>query len=86
MTNEEFNKTYGDVELTFCGYYKYQFSFTGIAPDGTNITAWYGGSSDQIYRYEVSRNSTQKIGSIEDNWMQVHATQDDTEIFSYHDY
>jgi hypothetical protein len=86
VTNEEFTAKYGEVELKFCSYYKYQFFFTGTAPDGTSITACYGGSSDEIYRYGISHDSVHKVGRVEDHWMNVGATKDEKIIFEYNDY
>lgn len=47
---------YRKVELTFDHYYKFTFHYKGVADDGTAIEAAYGGSSDDIYRYNVENN------------------------------
>jgi hypothetical protein len=53
LTYKEFIEMYGDVMMSFRSYYKYTFYFTGKTADGNTINASYGGSADDIYRYEV---------------------------------
>ena len=49
-----FMEMYGDTMMGFMSYYKYTFHFTGKTDDGKTISASYGGSSEDIYRYNVS--------------------------------
>ena len=58
--NEIFEK-YIDVVLKFSSYYKYTFTFSGIAEDGANIVVNVGGDSSEIYRYEVSNDSSMTL-------------------------
>lgn len=85
MTNAEFEELYGDVEVTFSSYYKYSFTFVGVAPDGTAIAVTYGGCGDDIYRYEVCNNQKCKVGSVSE-WNYIAASKDGAEVFSYYDY
>jgi hypothetical protein len=64
----EMAEKYGAVPLLFSSYsesrttqgrrtyYKYSFTFTGIAPDGAVIVGSYGGEAGDIYRDEVKRD------------------------------
>jgi hypothetical protein len=51
---DQFMEMYGDTMMAFMSYYKYTFHFTGKTDDGKTISASYGGSSEDIYRYNVS--------------------------------
>jgi hypothetical protein len=51
---DQFMEMYGDTMMSFVSYYKYTFHFTGKTADGKTINASYGGSSEDIYRYDVS--------------------------------
>lgn len=57
MTRDEAKELYGKVPCVFSGYYKYTFTFRGIADDGATITLSVGGNADDIYRYSVSPNT-----------------------------
>ena len=61
MTKEEVLKKYGDIPLKFHGYYKYVFTFAEIAEDGTEIVVEYGGCSDEIYRFELTADTTMSL-------------------------
>jgi len=54
ITHEEALARYGDVLCRFSDYYKYMFTFYGIAPDGALITLVLGGYADNIYDVSVS--------------------------------
>jgi hypothetical protein len=84
-TREDFIATYGDVPLTFSSYYKYTFEFTGSASDGARVTASVGGNSDDIYRYEASRDS---VITVRDGDMvyAAYAYIDGKEVASFYDY
>jgi hypothetical protein len=51
---DQFMEMYGDTLMSFVSYYKYTFHFIGITADDKTISASYGGSSEDIYRYDVS--------------------------------
>ena len=53
MTAEQVIEKFEDKLLKFSHYYKYTFSFVGYTDDGYKITCHYGGSADDIYRYNV---------------------------------
>lgn len=57
MTKEEVFKKYGDVPLKFDHYYKYAFTFRGIAPDSALISMQIGGYYDEVYRFEFDKNT-----------------------------
>lgn len=54
MTLEEVNERYKNTPLMFSNYWKYRFTFRGIAEDGNNLVCSFGECNDDIYRYEVS--------------------------------
>jgi hypothetical protein len=86
LTVEDFQKQYGDVDLTFDSYYKFTFTFAGTAPDGVRIAAGFGGNSDDIYREDVNNNEKRKLGAIEGTWYKVQAWRGDEQIFDYYNY
>ena len=55
MTLEELNQKYGDVKVTFTHYYKFTFTFKGTLSDGKTIVARVGGTGEDIYREEITR-------------------------------
>ena len=79
LTKEQVMERYGKVPLKFSSYFKYAFAYAGIAPDGAKVGAVYGGSSDDIYRYDVRVDSTI---TLEDAWMFANVTKDGKEIWS----
>lgn len=58
MTLSEFLEKYGKVEVTFDSYYKYRFSFVGVASEGTEVGVSVGGDHGSIYRFDVSSSPT----------------------------
>lgn len=86
MEIEEFEKLYSDVDLTFSGYYKYEFTFIGTAPDGTKIYDDYGGNADDIYRHSVGSGEVRKVGNVRSSWHRVTATKGDDAVFEYSDW
>ena len=66
MTYDEFEEEYGEVEVSFSSYYKYQFTWTN--DDG--LVVGYGGSADDIYRYNVLAGPM-KIKDIQPSWAQL---------------
>jgi hypothetical protein len=65
LTLEQFISKYGETEMHFHSYYKYSFSYTGKTPDGLTVNMSYGGSSDDVYRYEVGAGSNGKLSGME---------------------
>lgn len=66
IEKDPFIEKYGRIPLNFSSYYKFSFSFKGRASDGIEIYASMGGQADDIYRYEVSADTTEKIGDGSD--------------------
>ena len=54
MEKEEAYKLYGSVLLRFDRYYKYKFTFKGVAADGAIVEACIGGDAPDIYRFELN--------------------------------
>lgn len=83
MTEQEVVEKYGDVVLRFSSYYKFCFTFSGVAKDGAVIHATYGGDADEIYRYDVSATHTVESLTLplEDYWISVQIKKDDETIF-----
>lgn len=69
MTVEELVEKYGDVVLDFSSYYKYEFSYRGIAPDGKEICIRLGGNSDDIYSLMLSDEETVSNLIAEDEYL-----------------
>ncbi len=87
MELEEVAKLYGDVPLKFSSYYKYSFTYSGIAGDGAMISATYGGSADHIYRYDVTPQTVKTITNEPKTWWHAISIQKDgNEIFDWSDY
>lgn len=64
LTRKEFYEKYGDIGVTFSNYYKFAFTFAGVTPEGYVIEVGYGGSAEEIYRYELSNNETDIVKNI----------------------
>jgi len=92
VTQTEFNKLYGDVEVEFVSYYKYSFTFSGVADDGTRIVVSVGGCADDIYKMDVTAGEKVKVedlygsyGAAYDKDVEVGASYEDA-IHFYMDY
>ena len=81
-TKERVEKELADTYLTFKSYYKYSFTFEGepdryfLLEDNQHyrlrVTATYGGSHDDIYRFNVSIHSPVKLLPLNRwNWVLV---------------
>jgi hypothetical protein len=53
LTEEKVLAKYGDVKLRLTKYYKYVFTYVGIAPDGALIEAHRGGDSAGVYYINI---------------------------------
>lgn len=60
MTRQEFYDKYKDVDFYFSSYYKYTFTFVGEY-EGKTVSIGVGGTSDEIYRFEVSSDCRESI-------------------------
>lgn len=85
MTNKEVIKKYGDVELSFYSYWKYGFSFVAEIDD-VIFDGYFGGGSDDIYRYAVDLNTKIKVSDFEDKLMSMTIRKGDEVIFNYVDF
>ena len=56
MTKSEFYEKYGDVEVTFVGYSKNNYSYHATLPDGNILCCEYGGwwVANDLYRHNVN--------------------------------
>lgn len=63
LTREEFLEKYGNVEVKFDYYYKYEFMFVGEV-NGTPIKVGIGGTADDIYRMDVSFDETSTVRAL----------------------
>jgi hypothetical protein len=81
MTVEQVNEKFKDVKVTFDSYYKFTFTFKGQSEDGYTLACLYGGSSDDIYRYDVNTDPV-SFGEC-DQWSHVVVRdKDDNKVFS----
>ena len=74
MTKQEFLDKYGNVLVRFSTYYKYSFTFAGET-DNLTVTVSYGGSSDDIYRYDVSADVFLTVRDIDPNYGAVYDSE-----------
>lgn len=79
MTKEEVLALYGEVPCKFTSYYKYTFSFSGVAPDGAKVHLDIGGNYDDIYRCSVTPESLEKLSS--DCWVFAQVLKNGKEIW-----
>lgn len=86
ISREEFNKLYGDVEVEFSTYYKYQFTFAGDAPDGKRLIVTVGGCADDIYKMDVIKGEKVKVREFDAYYAGAYDRNDDEPIHSYSDY
>ena len=81
MTAEQVNEKFKDVKVTFDSYYKFTFTFKGQSEDGYTLACLYGGSSDDIYRYDVNTDPV-SFGEC-DQWSHVVVKdKDGNKVFS----
>lgn len=85
ITKEQVIKQYGGVELEFSSYYRYTFHYKKELDDGTLIFGSYGGSSEDIYRYDVSKDSVVKVSYFENSLTYMEIVKDGTILFKYSD-
>ncbi len=67
ISKEKFVALYGNVKLKFVSYWKYTFSFTGVAESGDQVTIDYGGNSDNIYRFDVTADKEITLKEFHEN-------------------
>jgi hypothetical protein len=84
MNKDEVMAKYGDVPMTFTSYYKYSFSFAGQSEDGTFVSCSFGGDSDEIYRFEVTPDTTMFLKDGEWNYASI--TKDGNELWCEHNW
>lgn len=82
--DENFEK-YKDVVLKFSSYYKYSFTFSGVAEDGAVVVARTGGDSSDIYRYEVSNDMSLTLKDASD-YNSAYITKDGVTLWEYDSY
>lgn len=84
MTMAEVDAEFGNAELKFIRYYKYNFTFGAIV-NGKTITAALGGNHDDIYRETVEADKPVPFGKCDD-WRYVSVSVDGAEVFTWSDY
>lgn len=70
LTEEQFKEKYGEVEVVFSSYFKYTFSFTGNCEEG-EVRVMVGGSSDAIYRFNVTADEEVKVRDLDFSYATV---------------
>lgn len=86
LSRKEFYEKYGDVVVSFDSYYKYDFEFVGVTPEGYVIEVGYGGDADEIYRYDLAHNETGTVNNINPYKGIVTDPKTRVEIDSFYDY
>ena len=61
LTRAQFEEKYGQVRVKFSSYYKYVFTFKAELPNGDMLYVSVGGDSSDIYRLEVTADTTQAV-------------------------
>jgi hypothetical protein len=83
LTKQEALDTYGSVPLYFAHYYKYCFTFSGTAQDGSLICASIGGHYEDIYRLDV--NAHDVLYLTDQDYISVSILKDGIEIYRYYE-
>jgi hypothetical protein len=79
VTKEEALEKYGRVQLHFDSYYKYFFTFRGLAYDGAVIVYSFGGDADDIYRCQVSADKP--VTMADDDYSALRISKDGELIY-----
>ena len=66
MKKEELIEKYGDENVKFSSYYKFQFIFKN-----ENVSCGIGGDSDDIYELIVSADEELTVRYLDPKWIQV---------------
>ena len=69
LTIKEVREMYGNLPLRFSSYYKFSFTFVGVAEDCVEVVASYGGNSDDIYKFDVRADKDYTINELEPSWI-----------------
>lgn len=83
MTHEEMLEKYGDAEVEFVSYYKYSFHFEGKLSDGSIISCFVGGDSDDVYRFNVTAGKKVQIRKLDAPVNSVRVSKDGIEVDYY---
>ena len=81
MKREEIIEKYGKVKLKFSHYYKYTFTYSGIASDGVKVIAGVGGGADDIYKLSVDSDLEETINGLDPDFYSLE--KDGKEIASF---
>ena len=81
MNKEQILEKYGNVKLKFNSYWKYTFTFVGVAADGAKVSTSIGGDSGDIYRMEVSDDCEETLIGLDAECATV--TIDGKQVGSY---
>lgn len=65
VTKDEFLEKFGNIQVQFKRYFKYEFEYIGVTEDGDNISVMVGGNSDDIYDHEVVPNTYVSVASLD---------------------
>lgn len=85
LTKEQVIEKFGKVKMKFSYYYKYSFDFKG-EKDGFVFRGSYGGSSDDIYKLEITPDTSYNVENFEDelNFFTIKDKNGDV-VFKYYD-
>lgn len=70
LNEKEFLELYGEAKVVFTSYYKYSFSFRGEF-NGKSIYVSVGGSSDDIYRFDVDAEKEYAVKELGMSYAEV---------------
>ena len=81
LTEQEVLEKYGNIELIFESYYKYQFLYSAKLEGSRKICVTFGGNGPDIYRSEFGPK--EKLNDQADEDFDVSVYEDSTLIESY---
>ena len=84
-TKKQVIEKFGNIELKFSRYYKCSFTFT-YEDKNVKITGFFGTSPDDVYRYEVTADTSILVKDHENKLHYLLIMEDDKEVFCYNDY
>ena len=84
-TTTEVIEKFGEIELSFSSYYKYSFNYT-FKDENVEIYGSFGGSHDDIYRYDCSPDKKVKVKDYQTELMSLSIKEKEEIVFDYIDF
>lgn len=65
ISKKEFLEKFGDVEVKFSHYYKFEFTYSADLGERIRLVVAIGGSAEDIYREEVGNNEVRTVSQLD---------------------